>query len=108
MLENNDGNENCLKEISETQRKTNWLPWLLVAGMGVLLILNYVGTPVNTSSKLLSGQLVLICPLLMLFMMFGHGHNHNSSSNSNQEPETGQDGQSGCCHSHEAHKYENK
>lgn len=92
----------------EKHIKSNWLPWLLVAGMGILLLLNYLGNTINTSAKWLPALVALICPLMMLFMMFGMGHSHHGSGHSHQETGTEGDQQNGCCSSHKAISNHNK
>ncbi|MGE5404903.1 MAG: DUF2933 domain-containing protein [Candidatus Saccharibacteria bacterium] len=72
----------------ETGRKTNWLPWLLVVGMGIILFLNSTG---SLRAAKLAGYLpyamFLLCPIMMLFHGFGHNHNKMSSNSCHgQEP----------------------
>ncbi|MGE5416498.1 MAG: DUF2933 domain-containing protein [Acidobacteriota bacterium] len=77
---------------SGRNQKTNWLPWLLVAGMGIILFLNTTGS--LSAAKLaeyLPYALFFLCPLMMLFHGCGHSHAENTRSN-------------GSCHDHESHK----
>lgn len=91
----------------ENHRKSNWLPWLLVAGMGILLLLNYLGNPINTSVKWIPTLIALVCPLMMLLMMFGMGHGHHGSVHSHQDAGT-ETGQHGCCSSPKADQTNSK
>lgn len=86
----------------ENHRRSNWLPWSLVAGMGILLLLNYLGNPINTSVKWLPTLIALACPLMMIFMMFGMGHGHNGSNHSHQEAGSEMGQHHACCNSHKA------
>lgn len=93
----NGDKENCLDNKEGKVKKTNWLPWGLAAVMGVLLAYQYTGTSGTATSwiPLLAG---LICPLMMLFMMFGLGHGH---CNSNHSQEQNGVKQGGCCDGHQ-------
>jgi amino acid transporter len=77
------------------ERKTNLIPWLLAAIMGVLLISNYFGGTGTIGSSLktvawLPVLLSLVCPLMMLFMMFGmHAHGSHQDNGSNQNAHSG-------------------
>lgn len=66
------------------------LPWLLAAVLGTLLLFQYFGTGNALSGFQWSTLLSLICPLMMLFMMFGHKHS--------------QDGGGGCCGGHQTNE----
>lgn len=91
----NHSNQADFKDNSQNRPKTNWLPWLLTAGMAILLILNYSGTKVGLSGRWLPSLLTLVCPLMMLIMMFGMGH-HRTGSSHDQESA----GHHSCCHGH--------
>jgi len=78
------------------KRKANFLPWMIVAILASLLVFNYLGTPGSNGLSLngfswLPVLLGLACPLMMLFMMFGHGHG-GSGNESDQHT-----GHGGCC-----------
>lgn len=94
-------------------RSINWLPWLLVAVMGGLLLFNYFDTPgtsgistgISTSGySWLSLLLVLACPLMMVFMMSGHGSSCHRHSDENQEDHSAHAGHKGCCSGQTAKK----
>jgi len=94
---------------SEKTRKTNWLPWILVAVMGALLALQYLGNSGTTVSTVLFSNgfnwlpllAGLACPLMMLFMMSGHSHGTNHSSGNDQDNQNGSSGRGGCCGGHQ-------
>lgn len=99
--EDND-NKTCVTH--EKTHKTNWLPWLLVGGMAVLLAFKYLdlaGTTGTSASGFnwLTLAFAAICPLMMMFMMFGHGNHSNNGGAQNQDGHSGQ----GCCGGHQAH-----
>lgn len=110
MFENDDNQQNYSNNTPEKSRKTNWLPWLLAAGLGVLLVFQYIGAPGSTGSTavaysngfrwlpILAG---LICPLMMLFMMSGHTHGGNHANRNDQGGQNGSSGQGGCCGGHQ-------
>jgi amino acid transporter len=94
--ENHSQNNVCN---GSTERKINFIPWLLVAIMGVLLMSNYFGGTETIGSSLnrfnwLPLLLTLACPLMMVFMMFGHGHGSHQDNGSNQNANSGH---GGCC-----------
>lgn len=115
MFENDNTNGSFSNNGPTKPRKTNWLPWMIVAGMGILLLYQYIGTPASSANAavpfsrgitwlpLLAG---LICPLMMLFMMSGHGHgNDNNQSGANdQENPNGKSSHGGCCGGHQTNK----
>ncbi|MEA4924650.1 MAG: DUF2933 domain-containing protein [Syntrophomonadaceae bacterium] len=79
----------------------NWLPWMLVAVMGGLLVLQYLGNagsaagtvPLANGFKWLPILAGLACPLMMLFMMSGHGRHADSNDQGEQN--------GGCCGGHQ-------
>lgn len=100
--ENND-NGSCINH--KKTHKHNWLPWLLVGGMAVLLAIKYLdpaGTASISSSSFnwLTLLLAAICPLMMIIMMFGHGNHTNSDGTENHDGASGH----GCCGGHHNHK----
>jgi len=85
---------------------TKWLPWTLVGIMGIYLLSNNFGNTQTIVSSLngfslLSILLPLICPLMMLFMMFGHRHGSQQDNNSSQNAHSGH---GGCCGGHQTDK----
>lgn len=93
------------------ERKISFIPWLLVAIMGVLLISNYFGGTETVGSSLkgitwLPLLLTLACPLMMLFMMFGmHAHGSHQDNGSSQVAHSGH---GGCCAGHQVNKQPEK
>lgn len=80
------------------------LPWLLVIVLGALLVFQYFGTGTAANSSILNGfqwssLLFLLCPLMMVFMMFGHNHSGGGEDES---------GSGGCCGGHQHGSNEKK
>lgn len=77
----------------------NCLPWMLVFGLAAWLLADNLG--IIGGGSTISGSnwfpwlMGLICPLMMLFMMFGHGHRHNDKDG---------EGHSSCCSGHQPEK----
>lgn len=100
----NHSQNNC--DTASKGRKLNFIPWLLVGIMGVLLLSNYFGGTETVGSSLkgvtwLPLLLSLACPLMMLFMMFGmHAHGSNQDNGSNQNVHSGH----GCCGGRQVNK----
>lgn len=98
-LQYEDHQENHSQSNGSMRRKINLIPWLLVIIMGVLLISNYYDGTLTISNSLktiawLPLLLSLVCPLMMLLMMFGmRGHGCHQDNGSNQNVH----GHGGCC-----------
>ncbi|MGE5544446.1 MAG: DUF2933 domain-containing protein [Bacillota bacterium] len=97
-------NQNSSGNTSESKKQMIWLPWLLVAVLGGMVMYYYFG--LNGKGLLSSGGLTwfpvlmsLICPIMMLYMM-GMGHSHHGG-NQNQN---GHSGHGGCCGGEPANK----
>lgn len=81
----------------------NCIPWMLVFGLAAWLLADNLG--ITGGSSTVSGGswlpwlMGLICPLMMLFMMFGHGHRHNDKD--------GESHRDSCCGGHHQQKESN-